>query len=68
MDERNDTTRPQRQAMVEDLRVMLASAKHLADEIAAATGKAGLHTACAGWEMLRCEIDELLDRARKMPK
>jgi hypothetical protein len=68
MDERNETTQPQRQAMVEDLRVMLASAKHLADEITDATGKAGLHTACAGWETLRRELDELLYQARRLPK
>lgn len=62
------TTQAQRQAMTEDLRVSLANARYDADSVAKATGRAGLHTACGGWERLRDDIEALLDRARRMPK
>lgn len=63
-----ETTQAQRQALVEDLRVSLANAKYDAATVAKATGRAGLHTACSGWERLQADIEALLERARRMPK
>lgn len=62
------TTREQRQASSEDVRVWLANAAHEAHDLSCTTAGAGLATASLGWERLRDDINALLARARKLPK
>lgn len=68
MDERAETTQALRQAMVEDLRVTLASAKSTAHDVACNTAAAGLSVAALGWAQLCDDIEALLERARRLPK
>ncbi len=56
------------QALTNELDTLLCEALHKADGIAFYAHITGLHTAGAGWEMLRDEIRALMVRARKMPR
>lgn len=53
---------------VNRVRMLLAEAAFVMDDIADRAGQKGLHTAAAGWERFRHEVYDMVKRAKKMPR
>lgn len=68
MDNRSKGVTIDEEVSVLRARMLLAEAAFVMNDIADRAGQKGLHTAAAGWERFRHEVQAMVKRAKKMPR